>query len=120
MSEEMCVTHTDGRVAYAGSSAVTSLSARYAFGILRNRLGIRPAQRESVIRWLNNLVDFGYPVADVCDLCAMVTSFGQFYDCATWWLMRVNRNEGRKGKTVLINPHSGLRGKKQGESEGTK
>ena len=85
------------------------LSPRYAFGILRNRFEVRPAQREPVIRWLNNLVEAGYPIADVCELCSRAEDWGQFYDSATWWLMRKDRNEGRKAQRVLIQPRSGLK-----------
>ena len=85
------------------------LSPRYAFGILCNRFGVRPAQREPVIRWLNNLVEAGYPIDDVCELCSRAADWGQFYDSATWWLMRKDRNEGRKTQRALIQPRSGLK-----------
>lgn len=91
------------------SADMLQLSPRYAFGILRNRFSVRPAQREPVIRWLNNLVEAGYSISDVCELCSRAKDWGQFYDSATWWLMRKDRNEGRKTKRILIQPRDGLK-----------
>ena len=55
---------------------------RYAYGILRNRMEIRPAQREPIIRWLGYLKANGNSIGTICDLCAKATSAQHFYNAA--------------------------------------
>ena len=55
---------------------------RYAYGILRNRMEIRPAQREPIIRWLGYLKANGNSIGTICDLCAKSTSTQHFYNTA--------------------------------------
>ena len=53
---------------------------RYAFGILRNRFAIRPAQREPIMLWLTWLHKHEcYDIGTVCDLCADCDTAAEFY-----------------------------------------
>jgi len=74
-------------------------TTRYAFGILRNRFEIRPAQREPIIRWLTWLHKHEkVPIGEICEMCKTCRDSDDFYNKSKSWL--------KSGHPLLLKPNT--------------